>query len=277
LHSVSLGNVTAVSEILRSVRPDECYHLGAQTFVNYSSPDEFSTLNSNISGVHHLLSGIRSAAPECRFFFAGSSEMFGRADESPQNERTALHPRSVYGISKVTGFELTRHYRESYSLHASTGILYNHESPRRGREFVTRKITSGLAAIVAGRATELRLGNLDAERDWGHAREYVEAMWLMLQQDSPEDYVIATGHAHTVREFTFAAFEMCGLDPNRYIVIDPAFFRPLDGGRLVGDATKASQRLRWRATTTLNEIVTEMVEADCRSVGVPLPESIARA
>ncbi|MBC8165232.1 MAG: GDP-mannose 4,6-dehydratase, partial [Bryobacteraceae bacterium] len=225
LHAASLESFPSLFQVLQRVQPEECYHLGAQSFVSYSFDDEFSTLNSNINGTHYMLAALKSAAPECRFYFAGSSEMFGRADEMPQSETTRFHPRSAYGISKVAGYELTRNYRESYGIHASTGILFNHESPRRGHEFVTRKITSGIAAIVAGRQTELRLGNLDAYRDWGHARDYVEAMWLMLQRDEPEDFVIATGVTHSVREFVELAFSLCGLEPYRFIVIDPVLFR----------------------------------------------------
>src|SRR6266404_10003097 len=206
LHAGSLESFPSIYQILSKVRPDECYHLAAQSFVSYSFDDEFSTLNSNINGTHYLLAAVKDLAPECRFYFAGSSEMFGKAEEAPQNERTRFHPRSTYGISKVAGYDLTRNYREAYQMHASGGILFNHESPRRGFEFVTRKITSGVARILAGTSSKLPLGNLDAKRDWGHAREYVEAMWKMLQQPEPDDYVIATGQTHTVREFAELAF-----------------------------------------------------------------------
>src|ERR1035437_1806880 len=201
LHAGSLESYASIHNIVERVRPDECYHLAAQSFVSYSFDDEFSTVQTNINGTHYLLSAIRSLAPNCRFYFAGSSEMFGNAEEVPQREKTPFHPRSTYGISKVAGFDLTRNYREAYQLHASNGILFNHESPRRGFEFVTRKITSGVARILAGKSEKLNLGNLEAKRDWGHAREYVEAMWLTLQQSEPDDYVVATGETHTVREF----------------------------------------------------------------------------
>src|SRR5437588_7352186 len=193
LHAASLESYASIHQVVAQAMPDECYHLGAQSFVSYSFDDEFSTLNANINGTHYLLAAVKNIVPHCRFYFAGSSEMFGKAEEVPQNERTRFHPRSTYGISKVAGFELTRNYREAYNLHASSGILFNHESPRRGFEVVTRKITSGVARVLAGKSSTLALGNLDAQRDWGHAREYVEAMWLMLQRDEPEDYVIATG------------------------------------------------------------------------------------
>ncbi len=185
LHSASLESFASVHRVLRTVRPDECYHLASQSFVSYSFEDEFSTLNTNINGTHYMLAALQDIVPSCRFYFAGSSEMFGHVEEVPQNERTRFHPRSAYGISKVAGYELTRNYREVYGLHASSGILFNHESPRRGYEFVTRKITSHVARIKLGLCHELLLGNLDAKRDWGHAAEYVKAMWLMLQQPEP--------------------------------------------------------------------------------------------
>jgi len=218
LHSASLESYASVFKLLSQVRPDECYHLAAQSFVSYSFEDEFSTLNTNINGTHYILSAIKEAAPQCRFYFAASSEMFGKVREVPQTELTPFHPRSAYGISKVAGFELTRNYREAYGLHASSGILYNHESPRRGFEFVTRKITSHVAKIKLGQAKELRLGNLEAQRDWGHSRDYVQAMWLMLQQPKPDDYVVATGATYSVRQFLEAAFGRAGVDWLRTVV-----------------------------------------------------------
>ena len=268
LHAASLESYASIHQVVANVEPDECYHLAAQSFVSYSFDDEFSTLNANINGTHFMLAAVKSLAPRCRFYFAGSSEMFGKAEEVPQNERTRFHPRSSYGISKVAGFELTRNYREAYGFHASSGILFNHESPRRGFEFVTRKITSGVARIVAGRSRELRLGNLEAKRDWGDAREYVEAMWRMLQQDSPDDYVIATGETHTVREFAEVAFTHAGLDYRDYVVPDPELFRPAEVNLLQGDATKAQKHLGWTPRVTFEALVREMVEADCRALGV---------
>ena len=268
LHAASLESYASIHRVLDSVRPDECYHLAAQSFVSYSFDDEFSTLQTNINGTHYLLSALRSLAPECRFYFAGSSEMFGQAEEEPQNEVTRFHPRSTYGISKVAGFDLTRNYREAYGMHASSGILFNHESPRRGYEFVTRKITAGVARILAGNSSELCLGNLEAKRDWGHAREYVQAMWLMLQQPEPDDYVIATGEAHTVREFTELAFAWAGLDWRRYVVADPDLYRPSEVNTLLGDARKARRVLGWAHRTTFRELVGEMVSSDCRARGV---------
>ena len=262
LHAASLESLPSIYRVFQSVKPDECYHLAAQSFVAYSFEDEFSTLNANINGTHYVLAALRDCAPDCRFYFAASSEMFGKVAEVPQNELTRFHPRSAYGISKVAGFDLTRNYREAYSIKASSGILYNHESPRRGFEFVTRKITSQAARIKLGLAKEVRLGNLDARRDWGHAREYVKAMWLMLQQDEPGDYVIATGEQHSVREFAELAFAHLGLDYRDHVVVDPQFQRPADVETLLGDASKARKELGWKYGVTFKELVQEMVEAD---------------
>jgi GDPmannose 4,6-dehydratase len=264
LHSASLESYASVHKVLAKVRPDECYHLAAQSFVSYSFEDEFSTLNTNINGTHYMLAAVKDVAPECRFYFAASSEMFGQVRETPQRESTPFHPRSAYGISKVAGFDLTRNYREAYGLHATSGILYNHESPRRGFEFVTRKITSYAAKIKLGLTRELPLGNLEARRDWGHARDYVRAMWLMLQQDTPDDYVIATGRTHTVREFARLAFEQVGLDYRDYVVSDPQFFRPAEVQLLLGDAARAQRLLGWEPVCTFEDLVKEMVEEDLR-------------
>jgi GDPmannose 4,6-dehydratase len=258
----SVDSYASVHEAVADVRPDECYHLAAQSFVSYSFDDEFTTLNANINGTHFVLAALKRLAPECRFYFAGSSEMFGQAEHAPQNESTRFHPRSAYGISKVAGFHLTRNYREAYHLHASGGILFNHESPRRGFEFVTRKITSGVARILAGTSTELRLGNLEARRDWGHAREYVQAMWLMLQQPAPDDYVIATGETHSVREFAAAAFAEAGLDYRAYLVDDARLYRPAEVNVLQGDSSKARRKLGWSPVIRFDALVREMVAAD---------------
>jgi GDPmannose 4,6-dehydratase len=268
LHAASLESYASIHQVVAKVMPDECYHLAAQSFVSYSFDDEFSTLNANINGTHYLLAAAKNIVPRCRFYFAGSSEMFGKADEVPQTEHTRFHPRSTYGISKVAGFDLTRNYREAYGMHASSGILFNHESPRRGFEFVTRKITSGVARIAAGKSKELRLGNLDAKRDWGHAREYVQAMWLMLQQPEPDDYVIATGQTHTVREFAELAFAHAGLYYRDYVMPDADLFRPAEVNILQGDAGKARQKLGWEHRIGFEALVREMVEADCRALGV---------
>jgi GDPmannose 4,6-dehydratase len=264
LHPASLESYPSVFRVIASVQPHEVYHLAAQSFVSYSFEDEFSTLNTNINGTHYLLATLREIAPAARFYFAGSSEMFGEASVSPQNEQTPFHPRSAYGISKLAGFELTRNYREAYRLHASSGILFNHESPRRGFEFVTRKITSHAARIKLGLTRELRLGNLDACRDWGHSEEYVRAMWMMLQRDEPEDYVIASGETHSVREFLDTAFSYLGLDYREYVMIDPKLYRPAEINLLLGDCSKAREKLGWTYSQSFTSLVHEMVETDLK-------------
>jgi GDPmannose 4,6-dehydratase len=262
IHSGSLESFASLFNVVHKIKPDECYHLAAQSFVSYSFEDEFSTINSNINGTHYILSAIKELAPKCRFYFAASSEMFGKVKETPQNENTPFHPRSPYGISKVAGFELTRNYREAYGLFACNGILFNHESPRRGFEFVTRKITNAVARIKFGLDKELRLGNLDAKRDWGFAGDYVEAMWLMLQQNKPDDYVIATGETHTIREFVELAFRYAGLNYKKYVVIDKSFYRPAEVNILMGDYSKAKKKLGWRPRVKFKELVKMMVDAD---------------
>lgn len=273
LHAASLESFPSIYQVFKSVRPEECYHLAAQSFVSYSFDDEFSTLNTNINGTHYVLAALKDLVPNCRFYFAGSSEMFGKVAEIPQTETTRFHPRSAYGISKVAGFDLTRNYREAYNIHASSGILFNHESPRRGFEFVTRKITSGIARILAGQAKEIRLGNLEAKRDWGHARDYVEAMWLMLQQDAPDDYVVATGKTHSVADFARLAFSLVGLDSAKYIAEDAEFYRPAEVHILVGNPARAQKQLGWRSKTDFEGLVREMVMADCASLGVNVPST----
>jgi len=262
LHPASIESFPSLFRIVERIQPDECYHLAAASFVSYSSDEEFAIFNANVTGTHFILSVIRESAPKCRFYFAASSEMFGRAPCSPQDENTTFHPRSAYGITKVTGFYLTQNYRENHGIFACSGILYNHESERRGFEFVTRKITSTVARIKLGRASELRLGNLDAMRDWGYAPDYVDAMWRMLQQDQPDDYVIATGEPHSVRAFVQAAFNVAGLDWQAYVVTDPRFFRAAEEHILTGDASKAHARLGWRPRVRFEELVRKMVQAD---------------
>ena len=272
LHPASLESYPSVFRVMSNVAPDEIYHLAAQSFVSYSFEDEFSTLNTNINGTHYMLSVFREVAPKARFYFAGSSEMFGEVRETPQTEHTPFHPRSAYGISKVAGFDLTRNYREAYGLHASSGILFNHESARRGFEFVTRKITSGTAKIKLGLASELRLGNLDARRDWGHARDYVRAMWLMTQQEAADDYVIATGETHSVRELLEIAFGHVGLDYKDFVRTDERLYRPAEVNLLLGDSTKAKERLGWQYARTFRELVCEMVDADLAYHGNAAPK-----
>jgi GDPmannose 4,6-dehydratase len=257
-----MESYASIFNIVSEVVPDECYHLAAQSFVSYSFEDEFSTINTNLNGTHFILSAIKRQAPDCRLYFAASSEMFGNVKVTPQNENTPFHPRSPYGISKMAGFELTRNYREAYGLFALSGILFNHESPRRGAEFVTRKITSASAKIKLGIEREIRLGNLEARRDWGHARDYVRAMWLMLQQDEPEDYVIASGESHSVREFLEAAFNYVDLDYHHYLGIDDKLYRPSEVNILQGDASKARRKLNWTPTVAFVELVKEMVDGD---------------
>jgi GDPmannose 4,6-dehydratase len=267
LYAGDLVCSSRICEVVAEARPQECYHLAARSFAGATSGDA-ATLEANIGGTRRILAAVNALAPECRFFFAASSEMFGNVDRQPQNETCAFRPRSSYGVSKVRGFDLTRNYREAYGLHASSGILFNHESPRRGREFVTRRITSGIARLLAGQETELQLGDLEARRDWGHAREYVEAMWLMLQQPEPDDYVIATGETHTVREFVELAFAHAGLDWRKYVRTSPDLLRAPERGILCGDASKAHARLGWQPKTRFPQLVHEMVEADCRALGV---------
>ena len=262
LHPASLESYASLFKVVEKVKPDECYHLAAQSFVSYSFEDEFSTINANINGTHFILSSIKESAPECRFYFAGSSEMFGLTNESPQNEGTPFHPRSPYGISKVAGFDLTRNYREAYGLFACNGILFNHESPRRGFEFVTRKITNAVAQIKFGLGKELRLGNLDAKRDWGFAGDYVQAMWLMLQQDKPDDYVVATGETHSVKEFAELAFSHAGLDYRKYVIFDERLRRPSEVHLLYGDAGKARKKFGWEPRVKFEQLVKMMVDAD---------------
>ena len=264
IHRASMESYASLFNIIADVQPDECYHLAAQSYVSYSFEDEFSTINTNLNGTHYVLSALKRQAPDCRFYFAASSEMFGHVKETPQNEDTPFHPRSPYGISKLAGFELTRNYREAYGLFALSGILFNHESPRRGGEFVTRKITSGAARIKLGLDREIRLGNLDAKRDWGHSRDYVRAMWLMLQQGEPDDYVIATGETHTVRELLEKAFGCLGLDYRNHVVVDEQFYRPAEVHVLQGDASKAMKKLNWAPTVSFERLVQEMVEGDLR-------------
>lgn len=264
IHSASLESYASIFNIISDIKPDECYHLAAQSYVSYSFEDEFSTINTNLNGTHYVLSALKRQAPGCKFYFAGSSEMFGKVEETPQNEKTPFHPRSPYGISKMAGFELTRNYREAYGMFALSGILFNHESPRRGGEFVTRKISSGAAKIKLGIEKVIRLGNLEAKRDWGHARDYVKAMWLMLQREAPEDYVIATGQFHSVREFLETAFSYVGLDYHEYLERDDMLFRPSEVNILLGDATKARETLNWSPSVTFEELVKEMVDSDLK-------------
>jgi len=261
-HSGDLLDQLSLVEALRIHQPTEVYNLAAQSFVQASFGQPVLTGEATALGVTRLLDAIRLVNPDIRFYQASSSEMFGKVHEVPQTEATPFHPRSPYGVAKVYGHWITVNYRESYGLHASSGMLFNHESPRRGLEFVTRKISHGAARIALGQATELRLGNLDAKRDWGYAGDYVDAMWRMLQQDEPGDYVVCTGETHTVREFCQAAFGRVGLDWEEHVVVDQRFYRPAEVDLLVGDGTLAAQCLDWQPTVSFTELVEMMVDAD---------------
>ena len=266
LHSASLESYASLVKIIQRIKPHEIYHLAAQSYVHYSFEDEFSTLNTNINGTHYILSALRDFTPKTKFYFAASSEMFGKVRTLKQNEKTPFYPRSAYGLSKVTGYELTRNYREAYNLFACSGILYNHESPRRGFEFVTRKISHHVALIKLGYKKELRLGNITAKRDWGHAQDYVEVMHSILQQKKPEDYVVGTGKIHSVLDFVKAAFKEVNLDYRKYIKIDKKLIRPSEVDTLRADTRKAKRMLKWKPKISFKNLVKYMVKADLEFV-----------
>jgi len=264
LHYGDLADGSGLARLLASIQPDEIYNLAAQSHVRVSFDCPEYTTDIGATGTVRLLEAIREAGLKPRFYQASSSEMYGKVREIPQTETTPFYPRSPYACAKACAFWLTVNYRESYGLHASNGILFNHESPRRGETFVTRKITRAVAHIVCGLQEKLYLGNLDARRDWGYAKEFVEAMWRMLQQPEPDDYVIATGETHSVREFLELAFSHMGLDWNKHVQIDPHYFRPAEVDLLVGDSSKARKKLGWEAKTKFNELVKLMVDEDVR-------------
>jgi GDPmannose 4,6-dehydratase len=268
LHYSDLTDSSSLVTWLNRIKPDEVYNLGAQSHVAVSFEMPEFTADTAGMGALRLLEAVRHAEWPVRFYQAGSSEMFGKVAETPQTERTPFHPRSPYAVAKVFAHWMTVQYREAYGLHAVNGILFNHESPRRGETFLTRKVTRGIAAILAGRADRLYLGNLDAKRDWGYAPEYVEAMWLMVQQPEPDDFVIATGEMRSVREFVAAAFGLVGLDWERYVRIDPRYFRPSEVDELCGDPSKAASVLGWRPRTSFEGLVRLMVEADLLEAGL---------
>ena len=271
LFQADLLDQTSLAAVLREVVPDEVYNLAAMSFVPTSWQQPVLTAEFTALGVTRLLDALRQECPKARFYQASSSEMFGKVRETPQREATPFHPRSPYGVAKVYGHFLTVNYRESYNLYACSGILFNHESPRRGLEFVTRKITDGVVRIKLGLANELRLGNLEAKRDWGFAGDYVRAMWLMLQQDEPDDYVIGTGETHSVEEFVATAFGHVGLDWRRYVVQDPRFYRPAEVDLLLADPSKAQSRLGWRLEVPFERLVKMMVDADLAALSGARP------
>jgi GDPmannose 4,6-dehydratase len=268
LHYSDLSDSSSLITTLNRVKPDEVYNLGAQSHVKVSFDMPEFTADATAMGNLRLLEAVRHVDHEVRFYQAGSSEMFGQVVERPQTERTPFYPRSPYAVAKVFAHWMTIQYREAYDIFATNGILFNHESPRRGPTFVTRKVTRGVAAILAGKEDKLYLGNLDARRDWGFAPEYVEAMWRMLQHDRPDDFVVATGEMHTVREFVELAFGLVGLDWKEYVVIDPRYFRPTEVDELCGDASKAREALGWEPKTSFPELVRIMLESDLREAGL---------
>jgi GDPmannose 4,6-dehydratase len=275
LHTGDLLDQRSLVDVLRDCKPDEIYNLAAMSFVAASWNQPVLTAEFTGVGVTRMLEAMREVRPEARFYQASSSEMFGKVREVPQSETTPFYPRSPYGVAKCYGHFITVNYRESYDLFACSGLLFNHESERRGLEFVTRKVTHGAAAIKLGLQGELALGNLDAERDWGYAKDYVEAMWLMLQQDEPDDFVIATGKAHSVRKLVEVAFAHVGLDPDKHVRVDPKFLRPAEVEHLIGDASKARDKLGWEPRTSFEEMVRLMVDSDLELLASGVPQKQA--
>ena len=268
IHTCYIDDHLSIYKLISMVKPDECYHLAASSFVSYSFDDEVSTISTNFNSTHYILSSIKELVPDCRFYFAGSSELFGDANVFPQNEGSRFNPRSIYGISKLASYYVVKNYRESHGLYACTGIAYNHESPRRSPNFVTKKITSGIAKIIMGQKDcKLELGNIDAIRDWGYAADYVEAMWKILNNtNGPKDYVIATGISHTVKDFLKLAFSFVDLDYRKFTVINEKFFRSSEKIPLIGDATRIQEDLNWKPKKDFNDIVKEMVFYDIMSL-----------
>jgi len=260
--NLDINNFKQIKNLIKKIKPNECYHLAAQSFINYKFEDEFFKLNPNINGTHYLLSAIKEFSPKTKFYFAASSELFGNAKNSPQNENTQFNPRSAYGVSKVAGYYLTKNYREAYNIYACSGILYNHESPRRNVNFVSRKITKNLSLILKGKLKKITLGNINSKRDWGHAKDYVLAMWKMLQLKKPDDFVIGTGTLHTVKDFIKLAFNRVGLDYKKFIRIDKKLFRPNDKIILKANSKKAKSKLKWKPNINFKSLVNEMVDHD---------------
>ena len=264
LKNIDINNYSKIRDLIKKIKPSEFYHLAAQSFINYKFEDEFFKLNPNINGTHYILSAIKQFSPKTKFYFAASSELFGNVTKSPQNEETKFNPRSAYGVSKVAGFYLTKNYREAYNIHACSGILYNHESPRRNENFVSRKITKKLSLILKGKIKKISLGNINSKRDWGHAKDYVYAMWKMMQLKKPQDFVIGSGKIHSVKDFIELAFKHVNLNYKKYISIDKRLFRPNDKVILRANYNKAKKILKWKPTITFKQLVKEMVEYDLR-------------
>ena len=259
---IDINNYSKIKSLIKKTKPHEFYHLAAQSFINYKFEDEFFKLNPNINGTHYILSAIKEFSPKTKFYFAASSELFGNSEKYPQNENTKFNPRSAYGVSKIAGYYLTKNYREAYNLYACSGILFNHESPRRNINFISRKISSSLALILKKRLKKISLGNINAQRDWGHAKDYVYAMWKMLQLKKPHDFVIGTGKTHTVKDFLQIAFSSVNLDYRKYIKIDKSFMRPNDKIILKADFKKAKKILKWEPQISFRSLVQEMVNHD---------------
>jgi GDPmannose 4,6-dehydratase len=267
VHEGNIESATAMMSLVERVKPDELYHLAAQSFVSYSLKDDTSVFSANMDGALNVFAAVAESAPDCRLYFAGSSELIGVAESCPQDEHAPKNPRALYGISKLAGYHMLRMFRDQKHLFACCGFLYNHESPRRGYEFVTRKITRTAALIKKGLAHELHLGNLDAKRDWGYAKDYVEAMRLMLRADVPQDYVVATGELHTVREFVSTAFARLDLDWEKYVKVDERFYRPSEAVPLCGDASKIKRELGWKGPSiSFSDLVSMMVDEDMRAL-----------
>jgi GDPmannose 4,6-dehydratase len=262
LLNTDINNYDKISKIIKVIKPDEFYHLAAQSFINYNFEDEFFRLNPNINGTHYILSALKDYSPKTKFYFAASSEIFGNTTSNSQNENTPFNPRSAYGISKVTGFLLTKNYREAYGLFSCSGILFNHESSRRSGSFVTKKIIKGLIDIKKGNIKHLRLGNLNAKRDWGHAKDYVIAMWKMLQQKQASDFVIGTGKLHSVKDFLQIASKKLDLDYKKYIIIDKKYWRKNDKFSLKANPSKAHKKLKWKPKTKFRELINDMIKSE---------------
>ena len=265
LSNIDINNYLLIKKLIKKIKPDEFYHLAAQSYVNYKFEDEFFKLNPNINGTHYILSSIKDYSKKTKFYFAASSELFGNTTSKSQNENTKFNPRSAYGVAKSAGFYLTKNYREAYNLFACSGILFNHESPRRNKNFVTRKVTSNLSLILKGRKKKISFGNINSKRDWGHAKDYVFAMWKILQQKKPEDYVVGTGKLHSVKDFIKTAFEHVGLDYKNYIKIDKKLFRHSDNVTLKANIKKAQIKLKWKPKISFKELVREMVDYDIKN------------